>query len=185
MTRRSDKALEGLFRELLVRIGDDPERPGLKDTPRRMVGFYDEVFSGVRSDPPRITLFEDVHDQIVVETDIPFFSMCEHHLVPFFGVAHVGYLPNRHVVGLSKIVRIVQYFAARPQVQERLTGQVADFFMDKVKPQGVVVFMRARHLCMEMRGAKSPGVSTVTNAIRGNIDKEETLRLMGVGNGHV
>ncbi len=163
--------LEAAVRELLAAIGEDPDRDGLRDTPARVAGAYAEMFAGLRADPRDVllTVFDAGHDEMVIVKDIEVFSSCEHHLVPFHGVAHVGYIPNEQgqITGLSKLVRLVDVFARRPQVQERLTSQVADALRDGLKPRGVIVVIEAEHLCMSMRGVRRPGSRTVTSAVRG------------------
>ncbi len=156
-------------RTMLRAIGDDPDREGLQDTPRRIAEMYREVFAGLDQDPRSVLSvgFEEGHEEMVVVKDIPFFSMCEHHLLPFGGVAHVGYIPKGRVVGISKLARAVEIYAKRPQVQERLTSQIADAIMEVVQPRGVAVIMEAEHLCMTMRGVKKPGSKVVTSANRG------------------
>ncbi len=162
-------AVEKAVRDLLRAIGENPTREGLEGTPRRIAEMYREVFAGMDQDPRDILSvgFEEGHEEMVVVRDIPFFSMCEHHLLPFHGVAHVGYIPKGRVVGISKLARAVELFARRPQVQERLTSQIADAIMEVVKPHGVGVIMEAEHLCMTMRGIKKPGSKVVTSASRG------------------
>jgi GTP cyclohydrolase I len=166
-----DKAkIEQAVRMILEAVGEDPAREGLLETPRRVADFYEEVFAGLHKDPAdRLSaIFSEQHDEMVIVRDIPFESMCEHHLVPFFGKAHVVYIPNKgRVVGLSKLARVVEDFSRRPQLQERLTTQVADLLMEKLKPQGVMVICEAEHMCMTMRGVRKPGASTVTSAVRG------------------
>src|SRR3954471_17196143 len=158
-------------RELLLAVGEDPDRPGLKDTPARVARAYTEIFAGLWQDPGDIlaTTFDENHDELVLVKDIAMYSTCEHHLVPFHGVAHVGYIPGAdgRVTGLSKVARLVEVYARRPQVQERLTRQIADALNDVLKPQGVIVVIEAEHLCMAMRGIRKPGTSTVTSAVRG------------------
>lgn len=156
-------------RRLLVAIGEDPTREGLEGTPRRIAEMYREVFAGMDQDPFSVLSvgFEEGHEEMVIVRDIPFFSMCEHHFLPFHGVAHVGYIPKGRVVGISKLARAVDIFAKRPQVQERLTSQIADAIMEVLKPRGVAVLMEAEHLCMTMRGVKKPGSKVVTSATRG------------------
>jgi GTP cyclohydrolase I len=162
---------EAAVRELLIAVGEDPDRPGLKDTPGRVARAYAETFAGLWQDPGEIlaTTFDEDHDEMVLVKDIPMFSTCEHHLVPFHGVAHVGYIPGAdgRVTGLSKLARLVEVYARRPQVQERMTRQVADALFDALKPQGVIVVIEAEHLCMAMRGIRKPGSTTVTSAVRG------------------
>ena len=158
-------------RELLLAVGEDPDRPGLKETPDRVARAYAETFGGLGQDPSEVlsTAFDEDHDELVLVKDIPMFSTCEHHLVPFHGVAHVGYIPadDGRVTGLSKLARLVDIFARRPQVQERMTSQIADALNDVLKPRGVLVVIEAEHLCMAMRGIRKPGATTVTSAVRG------------------
>lgn len=164
-----NEAVGQAVRSLLLAIGEDPNREGLEGTPRRIAEMYREVFAGMDQDPHEVLSvgFEEGHEEMVVVRDIPFYSMCEHHLLPFHGVAHIGYIPKGRVVGLSKVARAVEIFARRPQVQERLTSQIADAFMEVIKPRGVAVVMEAEHLCMTMRGIKKPGSKVVTSANRG------------------
>jgi len=155
--------------EVLKAIGEDPDREGLRDTPRRISDMYREIFSGIGKNPVeelKVT-FEENHQEMVILRDIPFYSMCEHHLLPFHGVAHVGYIPRGRVVGISKIARVVEILARRPQLQERLTSQIADTMMEGLDPRGVAVVIQAQHLCMTMRGIKKPGSIVVTSANRG------------------
>ena len=162
---------EAAVRELLIAVGEDPDRAGLKDTPARVARSYAEIFAGLWQDPGEIlaTTFDEDHDEMVLVKDIPMYSTCEHHLVPFHGVAHVGYIPNEagRVTGLSKITRLVDLYSRRPQVQERLTSQIADALVRKLEPRGVIVVIEAEHLCMTMRGVRKPGAKTVTSAVRG------------------
>lgn len=174
--------------EILEAIGEDPDREGLRETPRRIAGMYEEIFSGLAIDPYTIMQvgFDEGHDEMVVLKDIPFYSMCEHHFMPFHGIAHVGYLPTGRVVGVSKLARVVEAFARRPQIQERLTGQIADCMMDVLQPLGVGVVIEAEHLCMTMRGIKKPGSRMMTSAMRGQFRKRpatraEFLSLVGEG----
>jgi GTP cyclohydrolase IA len=173
---RAEKAV----RELLYAIGENPERPGLLDTPGRVARAYREMFAGLYSNPDDVlnTTFDEQHDELVVVKSIPMYSTCEHHLVAFHGVAHVGYIPGVHgrVTGLSKLARVVDLYAKRPQVQERLTGQVADAMMRKLDPRGVIVVVEAEHLCMAMRGVRKPGATTTTSAVRGQFKTDSTLR---------
>lgn len=165
-------------RELLAAIGDDPEREGLRGTPDRVARMYAEVFAGLYVDPAAYlkTQFDEGHDEMVILRDIPFYSVCEHHLVPFHGVAHVGYIPAGKVVGLSKLARVVDGFAQRPQLQERLTCQIADAIMDALQPDGVAVVMECEHLCVTMRGVKKPGSKMVTSAVRGGFRRNAVTR---------
>lgn len=162
--------IKAAVRMILEAIGEDPQREGLLDTPRRVADFYEEVFAGLRLDPADHleVLFSEPHEEMVVVRDIPFESMCEHHLVPFVGNAHVCYIPRKgRVAGLSKLARIVEDFSRRPQLQERMTSQIADLLMDRLEAQGVMVVIEAEHMCMTMRGVRKPGSSTVTSAVRG------------------
>jgi GTP cyclohydrolase I len=174
------KKIEKAVKEILVAIGENPGREGLKETPRRVAKMYSELFSGLHMDPAKeITLFKQAeHEEMVMVKDIPFYSICEHHLIPFLGKAHVVYIPKAgRVTGLSKLVRVVEGFAKRPQVQEKLTTQIADTLMSRLQPQGVLVIIEAEHLCMSMRGVKKPGSLTVTSAVRGVFEKNATTRM--------
>jgi len=161
------------IRELLAAVGEDPEREGLRDTPDRVARAYAEIFAGLRQAPEDVltTTFDLGHDEIVLVTGIEVYSTCEHHLVPFHGVAHVGYIPsaNGRITGLSKLARLVDVFAKRPQVQERLTTQVADSLVRILQPRGVIVVIECEHLCMSMRGVRKPGTRTTTSAVRGQL----------------
>ncbi|WP_306367453.1 GTP cyclohydrolase I FolE [Nocardiopsis sp. CC223A] len=163
--------IERAVREILIAIGEDPDRDGLLKTPERVARAYEEQFAGLGQKPDDVltTVFEAGHEEMVLVKDIELYSTCEHHLVPFYGVAHVGYIPGSHgrITGLSKLARLVDVFARRPQVQERLTGQVADAIMEHLDPRGVIVVVEAEHLCMTMRGVRKPGAQTVTSAVRG------------------
>ena len=173
------KKIEKAVKEILKAIGEYPERSGIKDTPRRVAKMYTELFSGLQRDPGReITVFHNEdHEEMIMVKNIPFYSMCEHHLVPFVGKAHVAYIPTKgRVTGLSKLVRVIEGFARRPQVQERLTSQIADCLMERLKPRGVLVVIEAEHLCMSMRGVKKPGAITTTSAVRGVLQKNAKTR---------
>lgn len=163
------KKIEEAIRILLEAIDDDPARGGLKGTPARVAGMYEEILRGSGQSAAEVlkTLDSEKHDEIVLIKDIPLYSMCEHHLLPFIGVAHVGYIPDGRICGLSKIVRTVEVFARRLQTQERLTTQIADAVMENLEPMGVIVIIEAEHLCMVMRGVKSPGAKTATSVVRG------------------
>ena len=165
-------------RELLLAIGEDPDREGLVETPRRIAESYAEIFGGVQQNPNGLLRvgFEEGHDEMVVLRDIPFYSMCEHHLLPFHGIAHVAYVPRGRVVGISKIARLVEVLARRPQLQERLTGQIADSLMEALEPDGTAVAIEAEHLCMTMRGIKKPGSRMVTSAMRGTFQSQVETR---------
>ncbi len=162
---------ENAVRELLYAVGEDPDRHGLLDTPARVARAYREMFAGLYTDPDSVlnTMFDEEHDELVLVKEIPLYSTCEHHLVAFHGVAHVGYIPGSdgRVTGLSKIARLVDLYAKRPQVQERLTSQIADALVNKLDPRGVIVVIEAEHLCMAMRGVRKPGATTTTSAVRG------------------
>jgi GTP cyclohydrolase I len=165
-------------REILEAIGEDLEREGLRQTPRRVAEMYAELFAGLAMDPHEIlrVSFEERHEGLVVLRDIPFHSLCEHHLLPFIGSVHVGYIPNGRVAGLSKIARVVDAFAWRPQLQERLTSQVADCVLEMLKPDGVAVVVEAEHLCLSFRGVKKPGTRVVTSAMRGQFERSALTR---------
>ncbi len=161
--------IEQAVRMILEAVGEDPKRDGLKDTPARVARMYAEIFGGLKADPARHLekLFDEDHHELVLVKDIPFDSFCEHHLLPFTGVAHVAYIPKGHVIGLSKIARVVEDFSRRPQVQERLTSQIADLLEAKLKPSGVAVVLEATHTCMTVRGIRKPGSLMITSALRG------------------
>lgn len=163
--------IEAAVREILLAIGENPDRDGIKTTPARVARMYGEIFSGLASDPGDVLslTFEADHDEMVLVKNIPFHSICEHHLVPFVGRAHVAYIPNQdgRITGLSKLARLVEGYAKRPQVQERITSQVADTLDRMLEPRGVLVVLEAEHLCMSMRGVNKPGATTVTSAVRG------------------
>ncbi len=175
-----DKArIEAAVRELLIAIGEDPDREGLVETPNRVARMYEEIYAGLEEDPKKhLKIFnEDNNDEMVIVRDIPLYSICEHHLIPFIGKAHIAYIPgNGKVIGLSKLARIVNCFAKRPQLQERLTSQVADFLDENLEPQGVAVVVEAEHLCMTMRGARASGSQTRTSAMRGIMRSDARTR---------
>ncbi|HSK07295.1 MAG TPA: GTP cyclohydrolase I FolE [Acidimicrobiia bacterium] len=171
--------IEKAVREIIEALGEDPEREGLLDTPQRVAAFYAEVFDGLHRDPGEVVdafFGEEHYQEIVMVREIPFYSMCEHHFVPFHGQAHVAYIPRGRVTGLSKLARLVEGFARRPQMQERLTAQVADALTDRLQPLGVMVVIEAEHLCMSMRGVKKPGATTVTSAVRGTMESQAATR---------
>ena len=164
---------------ILDAVGEDPTREGLLDTPKRVAKMYAEIFSGLRQDPKEYfqTVFHEGHEEIVLVKDIPFYSTCEHHLVPFFGKAHIAYIPRDGVVtGLSKLARAVEAVAKRPQLQERITSTIADSLMESLKPHGVYVMVEAEHMCMTMRGVKAPGATTVTAVARGILEEDDVKR---------
>lgn len=178
---------EAAVRELLLACGEDPERDGLLETPARVARAYKEMFAGMFTDPDDVLTrtFDEGHDELVLVKDIPLYSVCEHHLVPFHGMAHVGYIPNSdgRVTGLSKLARVVDLYAKRPQVQERLTSQIADALVRRLQPRGAIVVIEAEHLCMAMRGIRKPGAITTTSAVRGLFktsasSRSEALELM-------
>ncbi|MHB0977571.1 MAG: GTP cyclohydrolase I FolE [Candidatus Aquicultorales bacterium] len=168
-------------RLILEGIGEDLSREGIADTPKRVAEMYGEIFSGMGCDPSEVLqiVFSEDHDEIVMVKDIPFYSVCEHHLMPFFGRAHVAYIPSKSgkITGISKLARVIDVLAKRPQVQERLTTQVADAFMKSLDPQGVLVVVEAEHLCMSMRGVNKPGSVTVTSAVRGEFRRRQAARM--------
>lgn len=171
---------EAAIRELLLAVGENPDRSGLRDTPARVARAYREIFAGLYTDPDAVlnTTFDEDHSELVLVKKIPMYSTCEHHLVSFHGVAHVGYIPGHdgRVTGLSKIARLVDLYAKRPQVQERLTSQIADAMVAKLDPRGVIVVVEAEHLCMAMRGVRKPGAVTTTSAVRGQFKTSAASR---------
>ncbi len=172
--------IENAVREILFAIGEDPDREGLIDTPKRIAKMYEEIFSGMEQDPSehlKIYFQDEKYEELVLVKDISFYSMCEHHLVPFFGKAHVAYLPkNGKLTGLSKLARVVETAAKRPQLQERLTSTVADAIMTALEPHGVIVVIEAEHMCMTMRGVKKAGSKTITSAVRGIFSSDAKAR---------
>ncbi len=174
----SHRPIEAAIAGILTAIGEDVERPGLRDTPRRVAEMYRELFSGLGRDPAdELSIaFEEGHHDLIVLKDIPFYSMCEHHLIPFFGTACIAYLPNGRVAGLSKIVRALEVLAKRPQLQERLTAQLADVLYASLGAEGVGVVVRAEHLCMSMRGVGKPGIQVATSALRGTFSQGSSIQ---------
>ena len=174
------KLIESAVRYILIAIGEDPDRDGLRRTPARVARAYAELFAGLRVDPAAVltTAFEAEHDELVLVKDIAVVSVCEHHLLPFHGMAHVAYIPGEHgrITGLSKLARLVEVYARRPQVQERLTAQVADTLTDRLDPRGVIVVIEAEHMCMAMRGIQKAGARTVTSAVRGVFRRDAKSR---------
>ncbi len=173
------KRIENAVREILIAIGEDPDREGLVETPKRVANMYEEIFAGIEDNPTRhLKVFnEGNNDEMVIVRDIPMYSMCEHHLLPFVGKAHIAYIPSEgKVIGLSKLARIVDSFSKKPQLQERLTSQIADFLEENLSPQGVAVVVEAEHLCMTMRGARAAGATTQTSALRGSMRKDARTR---------
>ncbi len=173
-------AIKDATRALLIGIGEDPDREGLADTPRRVAEMYAELFAGLDKDPcaELSVSFDEAHQEMIIARDIPFYSMCEHHLLPFFGVAHVGYIPGStgKVVGISKLARVVDVIAKRPQLQERMTRQIADSIFDALEPDGTGVVIEAEHLCMVMRGVRKPGSTIVTSAVKGTFRTKAATR---------
>jgi len=175
-----NKKIEKGVRLIIEGIGEDPERPGLKSTPQRVAEMYEEIFSGIAADTAELLkpMAGESHDEMVMLRDIPFYSICEHHLVPFFGKAHIAYIPGAgKIVGISSLARALEVLAKRPQVQERLTAQFADLIVTRLKPKGAMVVIDAEHLCMSMRGVKKPGSRVVTSAVRGTFRTKETTRM--------
>jgi GTP cyclohydrolase I len=172
--------IENAVREILEAIGEDPNREGLIDTPKRIAKMYEEIFSGLNEDPRKhleVFFQQEQHSELVLVKDIPFYSMCEHHFAPFFGIAHVGYIPrDGRLTGLSKLARVVETVSKRPQLQERLTSTIADVLVDKLQPYGVIVVVEAEHMCMTMRGVKKAGSKTITSAVRGTLEKDAKSR---------
>ena len=170
--------IEAAVREILLAVGEDPDREGLKETPTRVARAYEESFKGLTQDPADLlgTTFDIGHEELVLVRDVPFYSMCEHHLVPFYGHAHIGYIPSPEgkVTGLSKLARLVDIFAKRPQIQEQLTTQVVDALVEHLEPQGAIVVIEGEHLCMSMRGVSKPGAKTITSAVRGQLRDSAT-----------
>ena len=184
------KTIEAAMRDVLVALGEDPEREGLVDTPKRVAKMYAELFQGLGEDPAKhlVVNFTEHYDEMVVLRDIPFHSMCEHHMLPFMGRAHVAYLPRGRVAGVSKLARVVECFARRPQIQERLTTQIADLLLDKLDARGVGVVIEAEHTCMTIRGIRKPGAVMVTSAMRGLFKsnlatRNEAINLLTGGRG--
>jgi GTP cyclohydrolase I len=174
--------IEKAVRDILEAIGENPDREGLVDTPKRVARFYQEFFAGIETDPSEnlSVLFSENHEEMVIVKDIPIYSMCEHHLLPFFGHVHIAYIPrNGKVAGLSKLARVAEDFAKRPQLQERLTSQIADTIKKKLNAQGVLVVIEAEHMCMTIRGIKKPGSKTVTSAVRGLFQTNPATRAEG------
>ena len=172
--------IEKAVREILVALGEDPDRDGLQKTPARVARAYAELFAGLRVDPATVlkTTFEANHEEMVLVRDIEVMSLCEHHLLPFKGVAHVGYIPGSHgrITGLSKLARLVEVYARRPQVQERLTSQIANMLMSQLDPRGAIVVLECEHMCMEMRGIRKAGARTITSAVRGAFQTDGKVR---------
>jgi GTP cyclohydrolase I len=178
--------MEAAVREILLALGEDPDREGLLETPARVARMYKEVFSGLYREPEEVLtkVFDEDHSEVVLVRDIPFDSMCEHHLLPFTGTCHIAYIPKGKVLGLSKFARLLEVFSRRPQVQERLTNQVASSLMENLNPYGVAVVMKATHTCMTIRGVRKAGSSMVTSSMLGIFRSDikarhEVLTLIG------
>jgi len=176
----NEEVIKKAIASIIAAIGEDPKREGLVDTPRRVAEMYSELFAGLDMDPKEELKvgYELGHKEMVIVKDIPFYSMCEHHLLPFYGVVHIGYIPDAagRVIGISKFARVVDIIARRPQIQERMTSQIADAIMEGIQPQGVAVVVQAEHMCMVMRGVKKPGTNIVTSAIRGIFRRRSASR---------
>lgn len=176
---QNSAAVEQAVRDLLAAVGEDPHREGLVRTPARVAEMFREVLGGLDEDPADLldVTFDERHEEMIVLRDIPFYSMCEHHLLPFSGIAHVAYIPRGRIVGISKLARVVECLARRLQVQERLTSQIADLIEERLQPRGVAVVVKAEHLCMTMRGIKKPGSAVVTSATRGGFRARQATRM--------
>jgi len=173
------KKIEKGVRLILEGVGEDPDRAGLRETPERVARMYQEIFSGIETPTEELlkSIEGESHDEMVLLKDIPFYSVCEHHLIPFIGKAHVAYIPSGgKIVGLSELVKAVEVLAKRLQVQERLTTQLADMIVQRLKPKGAMVIIDAEHLCISMRGMKKPGTRTVTSAVRGIFRTKQSTR---------
>lgn len=180
MSKVDKDKIKNAVRDILEAIGEDPNREGLIDTPDRVARMYEEIFSGIHQDPKdhlKVVFQEEKHEELVIVKDVPFYSCCEHHIVPFFGKAHIAYLPkDGRLTGLSKLARVIETLAKRPQLQERITKDAADIIMEELQPYGVVVVVEAEHMCMTMRGVKKPGSKTITSAVRGIFEKDIAVR---------
>lgn len=178
MKKIDDKKIEKAIKEILEAIGENPNREGLLETPKRIAKMYSEIFAGITQNPKdNIKLFYDEnHQEMVIAKEISFYSMCEHHMLPFFGKVSIAYIPNKKISGISKLARITDTFAKRLQLQERLTTQIANFIMEELEPQGVMVYIEAEHLCMSMRGVQKPGTTMVTSAVRGVFESDSKTR---------
>ncbi|CDN43629.1 MULTISPECIES: GTP cyclohydrolase I FolE [Paenibacillus] len=175
---RNREQIEYHLREILKLVGENVEREGLQDTPARVTRMYEEIFAGYEVNPAEVlgVTFDENHEELVIVKDIVYYSQCEHHMAPFFGKIHIGYLPNGHIVGLSKLARLVEAVTRKLQVQERITAQIADILMDALAPQGVMVVVEGEHLCMCSRGVKKPGSKTITSGVRGEFRTSSALR---------
>lgn len=180
MNKVDKNKIKNAVRDILEAIGENPDREGLIGTPDRVARMYEEIFSGIHEDPRdhlKVIFQDEAHEELVIVKDIHFYSCCEHHIVPFFGKAHIGYIPkDGRLTGLSKLARVVETFAKRPQLQERITKGIADVIMEELSPHGVIVIVEAEHMCMTMRGIKKPGSKTITSAVRGVFEKDIASR---------
>lgn len=178
MANENAELIEGHIREILRLIGEDPDREGLLDTPKRVRKMYEEIFAGYEVDPREVlgVTFDEQHEELVVVKDIVYYSQCEHHMAPFFGKVHIGYIPSGRIAGLSKFARLVEAVTRKLQVQERITSQIADIFEEVLKPHGTMVVVEGEHLCMCARGVKKPGAQTMTSAVRGRFRTDAALR---------
>lgn len=180
MSNVDKEKIKRAVRDILEAIGEDPDREGLLDTPDRVARMYEEIYSGIHQDPRdhlKVIFKDEEHEELVLVRDVPFYSCCEHHLVPFFGKAHIAYLPKEgRLTGLSKLARVIETLAKRPQLQERITKYAADIIMKELNPYGVIVVVEAEHMCMTMRGVKKPGSKTITSAVRGIFEKDIAAR---------
>lgn len=170
--------VEAHIKEILRLIGEDPEREGLRDTPARVARMYEEIFAGYSVNPRDMlgVTFDEHHEELVIVKDIMYYSQCEHHMAPFFGKVHIGYLPSGKIAGLSKFARLVDAITRKLQVQERVTSEIADILDEVLKPNGIMVVVEGKHLCMCARGVKKEGSETVTSAVRGNFRTDSALR---------
>lgn len=180
MSKVDKDKIRNAVRDILEAIGENPDREGLIDTPDRVARMYEEIFSGLHQDPKdhlKVVFQDEKHEELVIVKDVPFYSCCEHHIVPFFGKAHIAYLPkDGRLTGLSKLARVIDTLAKRPQLQERITKDAADIIMEELQPYGVVVVVEAEHMCMTMRGVRKPGSKTITSAVRGIFEKDIAAR---------
>ncbi|MGN7456640.1 GTP cyclohydrolase I FolE [Paenibacillus pasadenensis] len=178
MVARNRDQIEYHLREILKLVGEDVEREGLLDTPARVTRMYEEIFAGYEVNPADVlgVTFDENHEELVIVKDIVYYSQCEHHMAPFFGKIHIGYLPNGHILGLSKMARLVEAVTRKLQVQERITSQIADILDEALSPQGVMVVVEGEHLCMCSRGVKKPGSKTITSGVRGEFRSNSALR---------
>lgn len=178
LVQENRQQIEAHIFEILKLIGEDPDREGLRDTPARVARMFEEIFAGYAVDPREVlgVTFDENHEELVIVKDIVYYSQCEHHMAPFFGKVHIGYIPSGKIAGLSKLARLVDAVTRRLQVQERITSEIADVMDEVLKPKGVMVVVEGEHLCMCARGVKKPGSKTVTSAVRGTFRKDAASR---------